>query len=88
MSDESTSNREKRRIAREGARRLQKKEGWDTTAFKARDPKERLRELDQQVRDEAVYGEAGACEACVKARVEADDETALCEQHLAEAMGF
>ncbi len=88
MSDESTSQREKRRIAREGARKLQQKPGWNTTDFRARDPKEKLRELDQQVRDQAVYAEAGGCEACDEARAAADDDTALCETHLAEAMGF
>lgn len=80
-----TSNREKRRIARDGALKL-KGTDWDPTHFKARDPLERLQEL--------VAAEAGAltaqvdCAACQQEREATQDATALCADHLAKAMGF
>ena len=49
---------------------------------------EALQRLDQELANERVYGESGACQACVEAREESGDETALCQEHFAEAMGF
>lgn len=40
-----------------------------------------------QMRADRVYTEAQVCEACQQARA-AEGEDALCEQHLAEALGM
>jgi hypothetical protein len=88
LGDFMTSEREKRRIAREGAQKLKNQAGWDTSKFKAKDPMEKLQEL---VAKEAAEGMAKAgeeCEDCRKTREELNDETALCQTHLAKAMGF
>lgn len=86
MSDDTNdSKRQRRKAAREGARKLRNDPSW---AAIAKDPMEKLRELDQELRGERVYGESDECAACVKAREEAGDDTALCAEHLAEAMGF
>jgi hypothetical protein len=80
-----TSNREKRKIAREGALKL-KGTDWDPSTFRAKDPLEKLQEL--------AAAEAGGmsatvdCEACRRERERLGDETALCAEHLAKAMGF
>lgn len=89
MSDsDSPSNRHKKRIVQEGLRALKKKPGWDVSAIGQTDPLEKLRDLDQEIRGNQVYGESGVCGACVKAREAEGDETALCDEHLAKAMGF
>lgn len=85
MSDHS--NREKKRAARDGAAALRAKPGWDPRAQRSERPEERLRQLGQEARGEAAYARAGACEACAAARRALGDETALCDKHLAEAMG-
>jgi len=80
------SKRQIRKESRAAAHKLRSDVAW--TSPVGRDPMEKLQELDQEARDERVYGEAEQCQACTKARVESDDETALCDTHLAEAMGF
>lgn len=86
MTDENEkSKRQRRKAAREGARKLRNDPAW---AAVAKDPAQKLRELDQELRGARVYGESDECPACVKAREAAGDETALCDEHLAEAMGF
>lgn len=84
MSDDS--KRQIRKESRAQAHKLRNDASW--TAPAGRDPMEKLQELDQQARDERVYGEAQECAACVQARAATGDETALCDAHLAEAMGF
>lgn len=39
-------------------------------------------------RADRVFGEAGACSACQQARVEAGQDDALCDDHLADALGM
>lgn len=85
MADDEKSNRQRRKDAREGARRLRNDPAWQALQ---RDPQERLRELDQRERDARVYADATGCEQCDALRAESGDETALCPDHLAEAMGF
>ena len=84
----SSSKRQKRQSIRHGAHQLRKKAGWDPTNFERDDPLERLRDLSHQERTESSFSAAAACEAC---QAEADStgrEDALCQTHLAEAMGF
>ncbi len=84
-----TSKNQKRRAAREAAHRLRKKNpDWDPTKFKAKDPIEKLRELESEQRSKETYEGSTGCEACAGERQKSGDETALCEKHLAEAMGF
>lgn len=68
------------------ARLLRSRQGWDPTKRASEAPADALRRLDQEARNEDIY--ATECEACRQARDEASDPTALCEAHLAEAMGF
>ena len=84
----SFSNRQKKKIAQEGARALRNRPGWNPAEFEPESPLEKLMELDQQTRDEATYQEAVACADCASVREDTGDETALCERHLAEVMGF
>lgn len=76
----------KRKDARAAAHKLRSDISW--TSPVGNDPMEKLQALDQQARGDRVYGEADECQACLQARAENDDDTALCETHLADAMGF
>ena len=79
------SKRQIRKESRAAAHKLRSDVSWHVAKT---DPMEKLRELDQAARGERVYDEAAECQACVQARVLSEDETALCDTHLAEAMGF
>ena len=68
------------------AARLRQQRGWDPNTFATEDPKERLRQLNQEHANEAIYQKV--CPDCAALREESGDETALCQEHLAEAMGF
>lgn len=83
-----TSEREKRRIAREGAQKLKNQPGWDPSTFKAKDPIQKLQELVASEMGQSAYAPDAVCEKCAKVRADLNDETALCEEHLAKAMGF
>ncbi len=69
-------------------RKLRSRPGWDPRKLVKEDPMDRLAEINQGLRSERTYDEADVCEACASARDSQDDETALCAEHLAEAMGF
>ena len=89
MSDSPHSERHKKRVVQKGLQKLKKKAGWDVEAFVNRaDPEEKLRDFDQQLRDHKVYEESVRCGGCESLREDSGDETALCEKHLAAAMGF
>ena len=68
--------------------KLRRKEGWDPSKIAREQPMEALQRLDQEMANDRVYGESDTCEACVMAREESGHETALCQEHFAEAMGF
>lgn len=82
------SQRQKRKLAREGAARLKRKPGWDPSKVVRASAEERLRALDQDTKNQHAYQGAEVCGACDAARAESGDETALCDEHLREAMGF
>lgn len=84
----NTSNRQKKRQAKEGAEALRQKPGWDPKAYSPKNPEEALRQLGQESRNEAAYASAAVCTECARLRQELQDETALCETHLAAAMGL
>lgn len=71
---------------REQARQLKSRHGWNPETFVSEAPIEAMRRLNQAQKNQQVY--ETSCEACQQARLKAQDETALCEVHLAEAMGF
>ena len=48
----------------------------------------RLEQAMSSMRAEKVYDSASDCQACVRERAELDDEQALCEEHLAAALGM
>ncbi|MCA9564929.1 MAG: hypothetical protein KC561_15640, partial [Myxococcales bacterium] len=77
MSD-STSNREKKRVIRDGVRQLKSKPGWDPSArSNGTDPNRALRDLSQRERTDKAMDGASECEACLKARASSGDATAL-----------
>ncbi len=78
----------KRDDARKAAHKLARKTGWSVDDFEAKSPIEKLQELDAKDRSKDTYEDSEACAECAKAREESGDETALCQEHLAAAMGF
>lgn len=82
------SRRQQKKIVEEGVRELRNKPGWDPSSFVSTSAKEKLLVLDQQSAGERAYSEGAACADCQAAREQRKDDTALCERHLAEAMGF
>ena len=89
MSDsKSYSERQKKKVVKEGLRKLKNSPGWDVDAFRSGDPEEGLRELEQKMRGHKAYGASEECGPCQTLRRDTGDETALCQLHLAEAMGL
>ena len=82
------SHRHKKRVVKEGLRKLRNQPGWDIEKYQESDPEEGLRQLDQQMRGNRVYGQSDHCEACQQTRHKSGDDTALCDEHLAAAMGL
>lgn len=82
------SQRERDRMIREGVRKLRRKPGWDPSATPKPNPGQQLRELEQSERTEDSYRKAAECEACQLEQEKTGDETALCAEHFAEAMGL
>lgn len=70
-------------------RKLMNKPGWDPKRHVSEQPLEALRRLDQEARNEEIFDGASAqCQQCEALRATLKDETALCPEHLAKAMGF
>lgn len=90
--DKSRSARHKKRVVQSGLRKLKNKPGWDVEAFRQRQGAQAgtqgLRDLEQKMRGHQVYDDSAICEPCKKQRQRTGDKTALCEQHLAAAMGL
>lgn len=82
------SKRQDRKEARAAAHKLRKDPSWNVEGFKAKDPFEKLRELEAAEKSAAAMESSVECAACTAARDSTGDETALCEDHLAAAMGF
>ena len=82
------SKRQDRKKAREAAHKLRKDPSWNPSGFKAKDPMEKLRELEAQEKSEEAMQASQECADCSAARKETNDDTALCDDHLAAAMGF
>ena len=82
-----TSRRDKHRIAREGARALRAKPGWDPARHQADDPADEARRAVRQERAAAAETAAAVCPACAQRRAELGDDTALCPEHFAALVG-
>lgn len=87
-SKNEMSRRQQKKLVEEGVRELRNKPGWNPAAFSTPSIKEKLLVLDQQSAGERAYSEGQACTDCQAEREKRKDETALCDRHLAEAMGF
>ncbi len=86
---EPPSERSRKRTVAAGLRRLQQKPGWNPAAGSDRpDAATQLRDLGDATRRERTYDGAADCADCGKERAATGDETALCEAHLADAMGL
>lgn len=86
-----TSNREKKRIVQAGVRRVIATTGWDPASFRPRDDQSATGRAATEIRQAltaAVYGDTGTCPDCARARSELNDQTALCERHMKEALGM
>ncbi len=82
------SRRQQKKLVEQGVRELRNKPGWDPKAFVPTSIKEKLLVLDQQSSGERAYAGGQICADCKAEREKKNDDTALCERHLAEAMGF
>lgn len=87
-SHKEMSKRQQKKLVEEGVRELRNKPGWDPASFVSPDIKEKLLVLDQQSAGERAYSQGESCAECLAVREKKNDDTALCERHLAEAMGF
>jgi len=87
-SAQEMSKRQQKKLVEQGVRELRNKPGWDPASFVTTSIKEKLLVLDQQSAGKRAYNEGQACAACQAERENKNDETALCERHLAEAMKF
>ena len=80
--------RQQRKAARQGARDLRGRVGWDPKKMiRRQEPEEALRDLEQREQTESTYDAAESCPDCRSVREELGDQTALCERHLARALG-
>lgn len=67
-------------------KKLMNKPGWDPRRHVSEQPLEALQRLDQESRNDEIF--ELECEACLEARTQTGDQSALCAEHLAQAMGF
>ncbi len=82
------SNRHKKRLVQQGVERLRRKQGWDPAKVVRQSAQDKLQQLDQDSRNHSTYEASQDCPACIEARRESGDDTALCDHHLSKAMGF
>jgi len=87
MAD-STSNSDKKRLVRDGVKALRSKPGWDPSSRVKSDVGEELNRVSELARADKLDASADECPACVAARAELGDETAYCDTHMREILGF
>ena len=80
------SNRQKRKLVSDGVRKLKAQPGWDPSTHVRETAEEAMQRLDQESRSDQVY--TVECAECARARADSADPSALCDAHLAAAMGF
>ena len=83
-----TSERQRKKAIQRGVAKLKAKPGWDPAKRERESPEEALEELARETGSQRAYAAAVACEACAVRQNEFGDPSALCEVHLAEAMGL
>jgi hypothetical protein len=83
-----SSQREKKRAIQAGVAKLKAKPGWDPANLERESPEDALDRLAVEAGSEKAYAESELCEACTRRQAEFDDASALCEMHLALAMGL
>lgn len=81
------SKRARKRLVNDGVRHLLATPGWNPHDFVAGREAERERAVSTPSPDRALDA-AEACDACAEARKSSGDPSALCEHHLARALGF
>lgn len=84
---EPPSKRARKRLVNDGVRRLLATPGWNPHDFVAGRESERAPGAPTDSGGRALDA-AEACEACAEVRRTSHDPDALCERHLAEALGF
>ena len=84
--DGQISRRAKKHIAHEGLKRLRSKPGWDPKNLVSQSLDERLADTLRQERFDGVFLSATDCPECLKERARTNDPSALCQEHLAEAL--
>jgi hypothetical protein len=82
-----TSNREKKRSAKEGAERLRARPGWDPAQHKREAPSQALARLKSEENTRSAFARAEECPDCAQSRAQEQDESALCPAHLKAALG-
>lgn len=82
------SNRQRKKYINQEVNRLRKKPGWDPHNQTKTSPLEQLQRLDQELQSERAYTEASTCNACLRAQQKTGDTSALCEEHITQALGF
>ena len=80
-----TSRRDQKRQVRAGLDALRTRPGWAPVAGGPADGLDALRQAD---RTEQAYSGAEACAECDAVRRTSGDATALCDAHLAAALGL
>ena len=82
------SHRERKRVVSKGLRALTAKPGWDPKNRQTHNPLDELRALEDEGNQQRAYTEADSCTACIHERTSTEDDSALCEVHLMEALGL
>ena len=82
------SKRQDRKEARAATHKLRKDPAWSVEGFKPKGPREKLRELETAEKSAEAMEASSECTACAEVRASSGDETAICQEHLAAAMGF
>ena len=82
------SHRKKKRAIADGVAKLKAKPGWDPTKLERESPEQALERLALETGTTKAYAESSVCEACTARQAELGDDSALCEAHLAKAMGL
>ena len=83
-----TSERQRKKAIQRGVAELKGKPGWDPAKRERESPEDALEALAVEAGSQRAYEASVACEACAARQQEFDDSSALCETHLAEAMGL
>ena len=85
---DSDSKVGRRRVVKEGLRKLRAKPGWDPAATSRPSAAEELNRVSELGRADRLQSVASTCEACLARQAELNDATAYCDDHMREILGF